>query len=195
LASTGAVNEAHEIFNAEHPADYPGQRTFPSFLRAALQDQQLGERLAIKVGVPHLEILGEAGLLDLWRDNIRYVFIERADRLAQAVSWEIALQSGSWHSGIDPQGREPVYDRSRIEEAINYFAELNRNFDVFFGMNGIQPTNVLYEELSARPNDVVARVASDLGLPQTTLHPERVRFTRQADRRNEEWRARFLEGR
>jgi LPS sulfotransferase NodH len=148
LASTGAMNEARELLNVEHAADYPDKATFADFLRAALQDQQLGGRLAIKLGVPHLEILGEAGLLDLWRDQIHYVFIERADRLAQAISWEIALQSGSWHSGIEAQGLEPVYDRARVEAAINYFADGNRTFDVFFGMNGLKPTHVLYEDLA-----------------------------------------------
>ena len=195
LASTGGLNEAREILNVEHAASYPDKFTFPSFVRAALQDEQRDGRLAIKVGVPHLEILGEAGLLDLWRDHIHYVFIERADRLAQAISWEIAVQSGSWHSGIEAHGQAPVYDRTRIEATINYFADSNRTFDVFFGMNGIKATHVLYEELETQPGETVARVAHSIGMQQTTFRPERVSLRRQADHRNNDWRSRFLSGR
>ncbi len=195
LGSSGHLNVAGEVLNqdavAESTAD---KRSFGRFIASTLADCQVDGRVAIKVGGPHLEILGEAGLLDLWRDRVHYIFMERADRLAQAISWEIAVQSGQWVAEF-PAISEPVYDRARIAAAINQFADINRSFDEFFGMNGIVPQHVIYEDLDADPAAVVARVGRGAGLPDPVFNRAGIGLRRQANARNAEWRARFLDGR
>ena len=193
LASDGHLNLAQEILNAEFVAEHAHEATFAGFLASECRSRQVNGRFILKVGVAHLEIMGEAGLLDLWRDRLQFVFIERTDRLAQAISWEIAVQSGQWLHDAAPMA-DPVYDRGRVLAAIDYFAECNGSFDVFFGANGIVPAHVLYEELDADPESVVSKVGRAIGLPDLRLDPARIELRRQAGRLNAEWRARFLDG-
>ena len=194
LASDGRLNMAREVLNTDYVDETRAQTPgFAGFMAQIFADNHVHGRWAVKVGCPHLEILGASGLLELWRDRIDYIFIERADRLAQAISWEIAVQTGQWDWTL-PAAGEPIYDRARIEGALQLFADFNRSFDLFFGTNGIVPAHVVYENYVADPPAVVRRVGDAIGLPGLVYDPRRVSTRRQAGSRNAEWRARYLNG-
>jgi LPS sulfotransferase NodH len=200
LASSGQLNLAGELLNAEAVRDdvaRHGWRRFADFFCSQWRWRMVGGRFAIKLALPHLEVLGRAGVLDLVRRSARYVFMERADRLGQAISYEIARRSGQWTSetvvAVAPGAI--AYAREGITAALETFAAEKRQFDLFFGRNGIVPVQVLYEHLLADPAGVVRAVGQAAGLDDLAYLPERVAVRRQAGALNACWRQRYLAGR
>ncbi|HET9020184.1 MAG TPA: Stf0 family sulfotransferase, partial [Acetobacteraceae bacterium] len=195
LHATGRLNLAGELLNHDQvaaDARLHGHAGFAAFLAAQMGWRMVDGRFAVKIAPAHLELLGRAGVLDLCRDSARYVFIERGDRLGQAISAEIAWQTGQWSSRdtVEMAPDRLRFDRDRIAARIAAFAEDNRIWDVFFGRNGIVPVHVLYEDLVADPARAVRAVGAALGIEGLAFDPARVTLRRQAGALNASWRAR-----
>lgn len=199
LASTGRINLAGELLNHDAvaaDAALHGHASLADFLAAQMRWRMVDGIMAIKVALAHLELLGRAGLLAHCRETARYVFIERGDRLAQSISAEIAWQTGRWTADAPaaPSTKGPEFSRARIAARIEGFADDNRGFDLFFGLNGIVPVHVIYEHLVADPQAQVRAVGAALGLPDLRPDTARITMRRQGGALNEQWRERFLRG-
>ena len=200
LHSSGRLNLAGELLNAEAVLEDTRLHAHPRFadyLAAQMRWRMAGQRFVVKLALGHLEILGRSGLLDQCRETARFVFVERSDRLGQAISYEIARQTGQWTSQtrIERAIGDVVYARQRLTSAMDAFADENREFDRFFGHNGIVPAHVVYEHLVADPPATVRMVGEAIGLPGLTLVPSRMSLQRQAGPLNARWRERYLAGR
>ena len=200
LASTGVLNLGEELLHG------------PLLVRTAIEERchsvheviellapprVRGGRLVIKAALFHLEVLIRAGLLAAMMPHAMFIHIERVDRLAQAISFDIADQTHSWTSlqaGRNDAGCGPSYSRERLVRLVRGFAEQNNQLDLFFGLNGIVPTHVLYERLIADPAHEVAEIGAAIGLPDLGLDMGAIRLERQASARNHDWRARYLSG-
>ncbi len=196
LSGSGLLNLPIECLNAEHilgEADRRQLTQFSDVIARIIADAATEGHFALKVGANHLEILGESGLLDLWRDRLHCIHLERLDRLAQAISWEIALQTEQWTSISTPTPTAPIFRHARILAALEAFADGNRQLDLFFGRNGLRPQHVLYEDLETTPADQVARLLAGIGLPPLRIRPELVPIRRQRGALNDVWRQQFLE--
>jgi LPS sulfotransferase NodH len=197
LHSSGRLNLADEMLNADEiAADVRrhGHARFADYLAAHLRWRMVDGCFAVKVATLHLELLGQAGVLDHCRESARYVFIERSDRLAQAISFEIARQTGQWttRATVEVPIDRLEFSRERIARLIESFAEDNRLFDTFFGLNGIVPAHVLYEHLVADPAREVRRIGEALGMPDLRFAPEKLTLRRQGGALNARWREMFL---
>ncbi len=197
LHSTGRFNLADEMLSCDEVARdvrRHGHASFADFLAAHMRWRMVGGRFAVKVATMHLEVLGRAGVLDDCRDTARYVFIERADRLGQAISAEIAWQTGQWttRTTVEVPIDRLSFSRERIARLIAGFTEDNRVFHRFFADNAIPPVHVLYERLAADPAGEVRRIGAALGLPDLAYDPARITVQRQAGALNARWRAMFL---
>lgn len=130
-----------------------------------------------------------------------FVHLTRADRLAQAVSWVKAQQTGLWH--IAPDGTElerlappaaPIYDRARIARELARVEADERGWSGWFAAEGIEPLRLDYDALAADPAGSVARICAALGLPA----PDPARLVPPlaplADATNRDWIARFKAG-
>lgn len=173
-------------------ADRHGLTQFSDAVAEIVAKSAVERHFALKIAPNHLEILAESGLLDLWRDRLHCIHLERLDRLGQAISWEIAEQTGQWTSISAAAPAAPVYRHAGILAALEIFAEGNRRFDLFFARNGLRPQHVFYEDFEADPTAGVARLLAGMGLPPLRTLPELVRIRRQRGALNEEWRQRFL---
>lgn len=196
LAGTRLMNVPQEWLDEarlSREAASSGIDGFATLFAHIVATTAVGGRFALKTSPAHLEVLGEAGLLELWAERLQLIHIERADRLGQAISWEIAVQTGSWHSQFAPSGTA-AYRRAGIDAALETFAEANRQLALFYGRNGLVPHHVLYEALDARPAETVARLLAEMGLPAVRVEPELVPIRRQAGAVNREWRERYLRG-
>jgi LPS sulfotransferase NodH len=121
-----------------------------------------------------------------------FVYLRRRDTVAQAVSWARALQTNRWHS-TDPGEREPVYDFDLIAKLVETIRSDEQAWISWFGRNGIDADEILYEDVVADPRREVQRVLAALGLklpPGVELRPYEGE-ERLADTLNAEWLERY----
>lgn len=127
-----------------------------------------------------------------------FLFLSRADKVAQAVSRLKAEQTGLWHRAADGSERErsfpprpPAYDGERLEhfiaETLAHEAEWRR----WFHAEGIKPLSLTYEELSANPRAVLADVLSSLGQDPRRAAGVEVKTSRMADAESLAWAERY----
>lgn len=130
-----------------------------------------------------------------------YVHLRRGDLLGQAISRVRAEQSGLWHRAADGSElerlappAEPFYDRAALTAALAEAERLNAGWHDWFAAEGIEPLRVTYEELSAGPGAVLARILAFIGADPTKAHGVQPGTATLADALSEAWRARFLAG-
>ena len=196
LASTDQFNLAGEFFLTDTVLNHARTKHMRSlddyltFLRRTLARRGL---LTAKLGLGHLVMLGEAGLLDA---SARLLTIEREDIIGQAISTAIAWQNQHWtseHRKAIPD-EALVYDRSRIETSIANIQRRRSLFQAAFRAMGITPFVVRYENLIEDPQAVMTGIGYWLDKPGLVVNPARIRIQRQANAINEAWRARYLAG-
>ncbi|MDE0482929.1 MAG: Stf0 family sulfotransferase [Candidatus Poribacteria bacterium] len=85
--------------------------------------------------------------------NIKFIYLHRIDKVAQAVSLEKALQLEEWwivnQSGN--QAKNVRFNETRIREHIANFYLADSEWCGFFRHNGIIPLHISYEELEETP--------------------------------------------
>ncbi len=154
------------------------------------------DTLVSKVSVTQLAILVEAGILDQLLERTSFILLERDDKLGQAISYALALGTNRWTSAhelrLAPQA--VPYAANVITGFIRGVATEMSLFYQFFGLNGIVPMHVSYEQLVATPETVIARIGEWLNLPDVRFVRSALRLERQAGAVNETWRKRFLAG-
>jgi len=147
-----------------------------------------------------------------WDVPVRWVRIERDDRLAQAVSYAIALQTNRWSSTATVAATAPatatatapataaaaaiatpVYDVEAIEGALAHLQAGREYWSSYFARNGIEPLELTYEGLVADRESSVRSVLQLVGVEVEAIPPAPVE--RQASAINAEWIARFTQDR
>jgi len=123
-----------------------------------------------------------------------FVLIERADKLAQAISFALAFATGKFTSLMSgsKSPEEVEFSATHIDNIISNLAEQYKEFDIFFGRNGIVPFVLVYEQLIAEPSLHINAMARHLGLPAISVNQDAVRIKRQSGEINLQWRERYL---
>lgn len=144
---------------------------------------------ALKAHWSHYAAARDDPQLHLLFNIDRFIFIERRDRIAQAVSLATVAQTGSWIS-LQPTRVQPRYSAREIASALVRIDAEYRRWRDYFDANGIEPVHVYYEDLVANPEATLNRLLAHCGLDPVEQLPE-VAITPQASPRNEEWKSRF----
>ena len=122
-----------------------------------------------------------------------FVYLERLDRVRQAVSAIVASQTGLWRSipGVGRQEAvaEPDYDYGRLAGMIAFADYSHGHWRRFFAVNGVTPYRLTYEDLSADFESASGRLCAMLG---ATSVPRTRRMRRQANATSEEMVLQFL---
>jgi len=122
---------------------------------------------------------------------LRVVRLDRRDRVAQAVSHIIAVETGVWTGPADA-GPRPAYDFARIARGVALFRGGRRAWDQVFAAARYAPLAVEYEDLVADPERVVARILGFMGVAADAAAAPAIALTeRGAGPLNAEWIARF----
>jgi LPS sulfotransferase NodH len=137
------------------------------------------------------------GLLDRVAPT-NFIFIERLDKVAQAVSMARAVQTGvyaSWRKGQtsgEGAAANLRYNRDLIANFLDKLEEQNLNWRRWFETNKVNPFIVNYESLAADQAAVAGGVMKLLGVEHDERQPVRFRqISRQSDGINKEWIARY----
>jgi LPS sulfotransferase NodH len=137
-------------------------------------------------GPPHVFLLEEF-------PNARYIYLSREDTLAQAISLNIASQTGEWWRamGVDNPFKKPVELAYNPEEILRTESGLRRQcqaWENFFRTEGIVPLRMEYEALAANYQGEVGRALEFLGLDsQAALTIPEPRLQRQTCELNKLW--------
>lgn len=197
LASTGFFNYGQEFLNQE--AVIPACRangwlSLSTYVAAMARQHGRNGYFVTKASIGQVAILAQHGLLDRIVERAYFLVVERADKLAQVISWAIATQTRrftSYHPMEAPG--ELIYKGAGIRRDLDDFIQSHASISAFMALNGLCPFHTTYEMLTAHPEVVGAWVCAHLGQPELVCHSGRVGLQRQATARNGAWRVRFLE--
>ena len=124
--------------------------------------------------------------------------LTRRDKVAQAVSYVKARQTGLWHAAPDgtelerlstPQG--PAYDAGEIRTRLDEMTAHDGNWEHWFAASEIDPLKITYEELSAGTTNTLRAMLDRLGLERDAADGIEPAVAKLADDINQDWVARF----
>lgn len=123
--------------------------------------------------------------------NLSYLWLRRRDKVAQAVSWYKAIQTGSFlgrHAGE----AEPLrFDEAKIRYLLSAITSFENAQASYFSSNGLNPLVLYYEELTAEYVQTVRSVLDYLGLDADGVDIARPTREKYADAQSQEWIEQF----
>lgn len=123
--------------------------------------------------------------------NDEILYISRKDKIAQAVSYSRAYQSGVWLAGAHERN-VPKYSREAVQRALEWIEINEAGWESFFKTHLCSPFRVYYEELIENPEQTVGAVVKFLRLElQQGRKVEIPPLVRQRDKLSDEWIAAF----
>lgn len=139
---------------------------------------------------------GDLDLMNLAFGFTRFIYLQRDDVLAQAVSWERAEQTNVWHQADREESKqpeqEPNFDFNQICKWVQTIEKHNSAWRAWFASVGVQPHMVRYEDLDADPVGKVCEILDFLGLTLPPGHQIRSHHRRLSDEMNARWIDRYL---
>jgi trehalose 2-sulfotransferase len=197
FASSSKYNLAGEDLNFDtvirHSTEH-GFKNLGAYFSFLVRRKARNNTFVIKLAVQHLELLVTSGIMKKIQSQSYFVLIERADKLNQAISFALAFGTGKFTSRQEGHHKpeEVEFSAAHIQGILQGLVESYRRFDLFFGMNGIVPSYVIYEQLAADSVGYLSRLGTELGLEELTVDPKAVRIERQANEVNLLWRIKYL---
>ena len=127
-----------------------------------------------------------------------FVHLTRRDKIAQAVSYVKAQQTGLWHAAPDgtelerlSPPREPAYDASEIRTCLEEVTAHDHGWERWFAASEIDPLRIAYEELSEGPGETLRALLDHLGLEREAADGVEPGVAKLADNINQDWVTRF----
>jgi len=141
-----------------------------------------------------VDFVGLNRLESFFPNPLKYIFIQRNDKIRQAISLARAEQTDQWMSGQTVQ-REPQYNYFQIRCCLREIKLQEKGWETYFMERQIQPYRVRYEELAVNPEPVILGALAYLGIEHPAeFHVPAPRIQKQADNLSEDWVARFTRG-
>jgi LPS sulfotransferase NodH len=130
-----------------------------------------------------------SGLLPNLREH--YIHLKRRDVIAQAVSYEIASQTGKWSSHFQ-SSVDTHYSYEGIQKKIQIIEEMNLMIAAYVRQRRVCCITIYYEDLVREPGAALGQILAEgsvhLSLPASDLDA-------QSNALNVEWARRFSEER
>jgi LPS sulfotransferase NodH len=199
LWETGVLGAPFEYFNYEHEMKYLyarlGARSAADYLDKLVACRMSDNGVfGFKAHYPHFQaaLRGYPELL-VRLQPLRFVFIRREDKIAQAVSLAKAYQTRAWLSLDSPPTEVPLfYHRDFIAACLAQIRHQESAWTDWFAQQNVRPHPVLYEELMREPQRVLDEICGLLEADGDTPSRGEVPVTeRQVDTVSENWRCRF----
>ncbi|MDE4912805.1 Stf0 family sulfotransferase [Methylobacterium sp. 092160098-2] len=119
----------------------------------------------------------------------KYVFIQRKDRIRQAISYAKAVLSQEWiaiENYSHPESGTINSNKIDVEGMLGNIDRENNDWLAFFSDKGIDPLIVFYEDVLENPQCEVDRIAQWLGVPSGQVDQSKVPLKRQSNEETEE---------
>lgn len=213
LAATGVAGRPIEYFNRRYERRFleswgcSAYTTYAEFIRLAIhfcrtangvfgakiQWYQTDDLVNSIRRIQGYENYGLASIATAFFPGVRYIWIKRADKLRQAISYSRAIQSNTWWAidGLTDEGSNgcvPVFDFAEIESLRCTLIKHEECWQSYFEECGVTPLVLRYEDLWMAPEKQVAEVLDYLNIDipgGLSLPPPRLK--KQSDHVTEEW--------
>lgn len=162
------------------------------------QQQPSFAYLCEKLAILHPEATSDLQRLECTFGRMKFIHLFRQDKLAQAVSYLKAEQSGLWHVAADGSelertgaAREPEYNALKIRECVEIMAACDQGWREWFDREGIDPISISYDELSREPVETVRMLLGELGLDRQAADGIEPGVRKMADATSQNWIERY----
>lgn len=129
---------------------------------------------------------------------VRFVHLVREDKLAEAVSYLRAEQTGLWHQHADGSileqntPRQPDgFDAAVITDRMQMLQGYEADWQDWFAREGISPLRLTYETFAKDPQCILAQVLAYIGQDPSVAAGLTPGLRRLADTTSEDWIARY----
>ncbi|UUX51933.1 Stf0 sulfotransferase family protein [Nisaea acidiphila] len=217
LAGTGVAGNPHSFFRREDLAGYAEEFGLPSpeidgaYLEAVIRQgtgdtgifavrimwETLGE-LDSALECIHPGLPGAPERLERAFGRVLYVHLTRSDKVAQAISYLKAQQTGLWHRYADGSERERMappkpaeYDSAQLADLVARLTAADAGWTDWLATHGIAPVRVDYDDLSRDPRAELAKVLRALGRDSAIADRVEIRAGKLADAESAVWAERY----
>jgi len=148
--------------------------------------------------LPEYKEMGAPQVMASLFPDVHYIWIIRRDKVRQAVSWVKAVQTDiyAWSTNreVPVPKQEPTFDFAFIDQLYKLVLEGEAGWQNFFAACGVQPFQVVYEEMVESFEPTAIRILEYLKIP----HPKNLVFgerhlLKQADALNDKWVEKYIE--
>jgi LPS sulfotransferase NodH len=127
--------------------------------------------------------------------NLSYIWLRRRDKIAQAVSWHKAVQSGIYvhmHGSNETDLKKDIeFDYTAIRTYWSAIRSSDSSWQYYFSESRQTPLVVWYEDLAVQYAETIKRTLAFLKLNSTSLVIAPPRHRKAADTQSLEWIKRF----
>ena len=130
--------------------------------------------------------------------SLRFIYLSRRDKLAQAVSYIRAEQTGLWHGRSDGSTLEEIpptlaagYDAAQITARMQTLAAHDAAWPCWFEKQGIAPLTITYEGLAIDPRSTLAMVLDFIGQDRALAANTAPGVRKLADDTSADWIRRY----
>ncbi|HKK16862.1 MAG TPA: Stf0 family sulfotransferase [Gammaproteobacteria bacterium] len=141
----------------------------------------------MKLFPEHFQFMHLARIVWLF-PNLQFIYLEREDLLAQAVSYAKAMQTSQW-TNLDLSQGEPRYDYNLLLTCIRRIEQAKKFWDGYFKNNRIEPVRLTYEKLTNDTGTVIDNILDHFNVvPDKSFTIELPEIRKQTDKTNAEWK-------
>ena len=164
LISTKVIPAATEFFNDVHRTDFSirwGELSDTDYIHH-LYRCRTNKHGIFAVKSHYSQFLRYMDII--LRNNCFFIYIERQNKILQAISFFIASLSGSWSSERSPDyaPTEKDYDFYSCYNFLRDIISQNESWCDFFRNIGVSPIYVVYEEFTASYEQTIANIIGSL---------------------------------
>lgn len=130
--------------------------------------------------------------------NLSYVWLRRRDKVAQAVSWYKAIQTGHYIKLRDSEDKSSQLEKvefsyGKIREYWSALRSFDNGWDYFFKTNEIKPHIIYYEDICTDYTLSVLSVLDHLKLARSGVVVQLSKYEKAANQQSNEWIQKFKE--
>ncbi len=126
--------------------------------------------------------------------KMKFIYLTREDKVAQAVSFSKASYSKQWNSSLKSDG-SMVYDDAHISYCIKTMRKSDRQWDNWFMENKISPLCLEFSSLISEPYATMESIFQFLNVNNRQIVADLThsKVQSQNDKTNSDWISRYLE--
>jgi LPS sulfotransferase NodH len=198
IRNTGKFNNPAEIFNPRGPVFYDAKRlnatTFADYIQKL--GAEAGDAFAFKTN--WLDFSPVARGYKAMFPDVRFVYLDRRDIEAQAVSLFRARLTGEWHIPVNSKTdhvlvSDDSYDFGKLRHLVSELRKEKARWRAFFEAETIDAPVLYYEDWSANPAQAVSFIFERCGLDPGDVTPTETGFRKTPDPVLNRWAERLRE--